>query len=467
MQAGNIYAGYNPILDTDSYKPSHYRQLPKNSQYVSEYVESRSEDVDIVFFGLKQQLHKWEQNPITEAMIREANDYLVPHGVPFNKEGWEYIVDVHEGRLPLAIEAVPEGTVVRGQNVVAQLINTDERLPWLPGYVEPPMLRSCWYPSSVATLSRECRKVIKYYLELTADSIEGLDFKLHDFGARGATTEEAAGIGGAAHLAVGWQGTDTISALRVAREVYGCPMAGFSIPASEHSTVTSWGREHEFDAYENMIDQFGGDGKIFANVIDSYDPMAAIEKGFGGTLREKVINNGGTIVLRPDSGNPVTMSRDIILKCMDVFGCEFNEKGYKVLPGYIRVIYGDGINRTSIGQILEELRVHRISAENIAFGMGGALLQGVTRDTYRWAMKASSIMIQGTWHDVYKDPITDSGKRSKRGRLALINNDGNWETVSRDLAVAEGWLNHLVPVFKDGKILHRSNFDDIRRRAAV
>ncbi|MDD1616164.1 MAG: putative nicotinate phosphoribosyltransferase, partial [Methylococcaceae bacterium NSP1-2] len=102
----------NLILNTDSYKSSHYLQYPQGMQFVSSYIESRGGDYqDIVFFGLQMFIKSYLLTPITAAMIDEAEQILVPHGVPFNREGWEYILKTHNGFLPIRIEAMPEGMV--------------------------------------------------------------------------------------------------------------------------------------------------------------------------------------------------------------------------------------------------------------------------------------------------------------------------------------------------------------------
>lgn len=453
----------NIILMMDGYKHSHHRQRPRATQYLSSYIEARKAGSLITFFGLQTLMDLWENNPITMEMIEEAAEYLDEYGTGWNREGWEHIVRAHNGRLPLLVEAVPEGTVVNSRNVVAQVINTDPECAWLSSAVETALLRAAWYPSTVASLSREIKAVIRYYMEQTCDSLDGLEYKLHDFGARGVSSSESASLGGAAHL-INFNGTDTLEALPLLRRVYRADKnVGKSIPAAEHSTITAWGREWEAKAYENMIDQFGGKGRMFAIVIDSYDPKAAVAEILGGPLKEKVQNNGGTLVARPDSGDPVEMARDVILGLMDQFGCEFNSKGYKVLPPYIRVIYGDGINKDSITLILEELKKNRISADNIAFGMGGALLQSVTRDTYNWAMKASAIQVNGQWYDVYKDPQSDQSKASKRGVLALIEEEGLFHTIRKE--ELNGRKNHLVPVFCNGSMVNAWTFSSIRKRA--
>ncbi|MEM7430519.1 MAG: nicotinate phosphoribosyltransferase [Pseudomonadota bacterium] len=452
----------NPILNVDSYKTSHYLQYPPGAEVVSSYIESRGGDYDnAVFFGLQFFLKEYLSKPITREHIEEAADILAAHGVPFNRSGWEYILDTHGGYLPLEVEAIPEGTRLPISNVLVQVQNTDPKTAWLTSYVETALLRAVWYPTTIATRSFECRETIRKALEDTADSIDGLEFKLHDFGARGVSSRESAEIGGAAHL-LSFLGTDTINGITAARRYYGADMPGFSIPAAEHSTITCWGREREVDAYRNMLNQFAGTDKLVAVVSDSYDLFNAIDNLWGSSLKEQVVNNGGTVVIRPDSGNPADIVCESIRRLMDRFGYRENSKGFLVLPDYVRVIQGDGISPTQIRQILSVMKIHRLSAENVAFGMGGELLQNVNRDTMQFAMKASAIQIDGEWSDVYKDPVTDAGKASKRGRLALVNDDDSVRTIREvDLADQD---NLLRPVFRNGELLVDDSFDVVRNR---
>lgn len=454
----------NPILNIDSYKASHYLQYPPNTEYVSSYIESRGgKYAEGVFFGLQIFLKQYLGSPITAQHIDEAEDILTQHGLPFSRANWEYILKEHNGYLPLKIQAVPEGYVIPTQNVLCQVTNTDPKCGWLTSYVETAMLRAVWYPMTVATISWHCRKVIDKYLKLTADSLDGIDFKLHDFGARGVSSFESAAIGGLAHL-VNFQGTDTVPALVLARSCYGEEMAGFSIPAAEHSTMTSWGQSGEKAAYENMLDTFAGEGKAVAVVSDSYDLWHAIDQIWGDALHDKVKNNGGTVVIRPDSGDPVRTTLEVVERLMDKFGYSLNNKGYRILPDYIRVIQGDGINAESLESILKTLKNNKISADNVAFGMGGALLQKLNRDTMRFAMKASYACVDGEWRDVFKDPITDKGKRSKRGRLALVKTDkGGYKTIREE--ELNGQRNVLQAVFENGKLLQDWTLKDVRRRA--
>ena len=453
----------NPILNVDSYKVSHYLQYPPGTEYVSSYVESRGGPFhETLFFGLQAFLRQYLAMPVTAEHIVEAEALLTAHGLPFNRSGWEYIVKVHGGRLPLEIRAVREGSVVPIRNVLVQVVNTDPNVPWLTSYVETALLRALWYPVTVATLSFACKRIIYRYLSATADSFDSLPFKLHDFGARGVSSAESAALGGLAHL-VNFQGTDTVAALLAARAWYDEDMAGYSIPAAEHSTMTAWGQDREADAYANMLRRFGGPGRAVAVVSDSYDLWHAIGHIWGVQLREAVINHGGTLIVRPDSGDPVQVVADAVELLMQRFGAHHNNRGYRVLPDYLRVIQGDGINLQTIQAILSELKRRRLSADNVAFGMGGALLQKVNRDTLQFAMKASAIAVAGEWRDIQKTPITDPGKRSKPGRLALVNSADGYRTVRREeLGRAS---DQLETVFRNGEIMSSQTLADIRMRA--
>ncbi|MEW5251023.1 nicotinate phosphoribosyltransferase [Microbulbifer discodermiae] len=457
-------ANRNFILNADSYKASHYLQYPPGTSQVSSYIEARGgEFKQAVFFGLQMFIKEYLARPITGGDIDEAKAVFEAHGVPFNEKGWCYILETHKGYLPIEIQAIPEGTLVPVGSAMVQVTNTDPNCAWLTSYVETALLRAVWYPTTVATVSWHCRQVIQRYMQETCDDIGGIGFKLHDFGARGATTEEAAALGGAAHL-VNFQGTDTLSGIMAARRYYGADMAGFSIPAAEHSTITAWGRENEAAAYANMLQQFAGPGKLVAVVSDSYDLWNAIDNIWGDELRGKVEASGGTLVVRPDSGDPVTIVTETIERLMNKFGYKVNGKGYRVLPDYIRVIQGDGISQRTIEAILKAMEQRNQSADNIAFGMGGELLQKVNRDTMKFAMKASAAKVGEIWREVYKDPVTDRGKRSKKGRLAVIR-DGKGVVKTIGVQDLGQRVNLLQSVFKNGRLTREFNFDQVRTNA--
>ncbi len=457
----------NLLLNTDSYKASHWLQYPPGTDATFFYVESRGGLHDrTVFFGLQALLKQYLSRPITHADVDQARDLFAAHGEPFNEAGWRYIVDQHGGLMPLRIRAVPEGTVVPVHNALMTIESTDPQAFWVPSYLETMLLR-IWYPVTVATVSWHARQTIRSFLEQTSDDPEGqLPFKLHDFGSRGVSSLESAAIGGAAHL-VNFLGTDTVSALLYAQAFYHEPMAGYSIPAAEHSTITSWGRENEVAAYRNMLRQFAKPGAIVAVVSDSYDIYHAIREHWGTALREEVIASGATLVIRPDSGDPVEVVAESLRLLDEAFGHTVNGKGYKVL-NHVRVIQGDGINPSTIRAILQRITDAGYAADNVAFGMGGALLQRVDRDTQKFALKCSAARVNGEWIDVYKDPVTDAGKQSKRGRLTLARHReyGQYRTVpAGDAMPPAGFDDAMVTVWENGVLLRDETFAEVRGRA--
>ncbi|HEY0502033.1 MAG TPA: nicotinate phosphoribosyltransferase [Lysobacter sp.] len=464
----------NLLLNTDSYKASHWLQYPPGTDATFFYVESRGGTYDrTLFFGLQAILKETLARPITHADVDEARDLFAAHGEPFNETGWRYIVDHHGGLLPIRIRAVPEGTVVPTHNALMTIESTDPMAYWVPSYLETMLLR-IWYPVTVATISWHAKQTIRQFLERTSDDPEGqLPFKLHDFGARGVSSLESAAIGGAAHL-VNFMGTDTVSGLCLARAHYHEPMAGYSIPAAEHSTITSWGRDNEVEAYRNMLRQFARPGSIVAVVSDSYDIYHAIREHWGRTLKDEVVRSGATVVIRPDSGDPVAVVHQCLELLDEAFGHTVNGKGFKVL-NHVRVIQGDGINPTSIRAILERVTSAGYATDNVAFGMGGALLQQLNRDTQKFALKCSAARVNGEWIDVYKDPITDKGKQSKRGRMTLLQHReyGQFRTEPvpaeaaslADVHKPMGFDDAMVTIWEDGRIVHDWTFADVRARA--
>merc|ERR1719353_1531790 len=341
----------------------------------------------------------------------------------FYEEGWRYILDKHGGKLPLAIKSVPEGSVIPNKTVLFTLVNTDPKCFWLTNFMET-LLVQVWYPMTVASNSRYQKITIQKYLEETGNEEWGIPggsvFKLHDFGFRGVSSVESAAIGGCGHL-VNFLGTDTVAAMVCARTYYGAGIAsGHSIPASEHSTITSWGVDGEVDAMENMLKSYP-EG-IVACVSDSFNIWRACKDYWGGKLKDQIKarcadGKFGRLVVRPDSGDPAETCTKILQILTECFAEDVTETstGHKLLPPYIRVIQGDGVDWESIPAILESLKQAGFAADNMVFGSGGALLQKVNRDTFKCAFKCSEITVSGTTREVFKDPITDLGKASKKG----------------------------------------------------
>lgn len=466
----NINRLNNTILNTDSYKLSHYLQYPEKMTSSFGYGVARKafDDQDeVTFYSLQYIIDNYLSTPITMDDINYAEKFVLAQNMPFNRSGWEYIVKEHNGKLPIIIKALPEGETVKIKNVLFTVESTDPECRWLTTYVETMLMRA-YYGTTVASFSRYVKKIINDSLNKTADDPESeILIKLHDFGARGVSSQESAGIGGSAHL-INFIGTDTIAGMVFAHEAYSAELEGLgvSIPASEHSTMTVYGKEQEYEAYQNMVDKFARRGSIFACVSDSYDIFNAVRNIWCRTdLLDKVENIGATVVIRPDSGDPVDTPIKVIEILMEERGYKVNSKGYKVLPDYVRVIQGDGMEPSSIKRFLEKMEKKKISTSNIVFGMGGGLLQKLDRDSFGFAIKLSSANIDGKDIDVYKDPITDKGKTSLKGRLKLIKFNGEYRTVREDEFLE--YQNQLRVVFENGTCYNKQSFQDIRERAKL
>jgi len=462
----NALSVQNPIFDTDSYKYSHAGQYPEGTQFVSSYIEPRRgwDGIEkVLFFGLQVELMKLAAIRITQAMIDEAVPVLKAHGLELYAQGWQRIVDAHEGRLPVLIEALPEGTLAPVGIPQMRIVNTDPAVWWLPSFLETRLLRAVWYPSTVATLSHYVMGEIRDRMRITDGSTEGAEFKLHDFGARGASSGESAALGGLAHL-VSSRGTDTAMALVYARNFYGADMAGFSIPATEHSTMTALGERGELAQMRRLLEK--NPTGLLACVSDSYDLMRAVRDYWGDALKDQVLARDGVLIVRPDSGDPLEIVPDVIEALMAQFGYQTTAQGYRLLNDKVRVIQGDGVNKVSIVEIMDRMIERGLAIGNIAFGMGGGLLQKVDRDCFSYSMKASANFRDGAWVDVYKDPVTARGsKTSKRGRQGVMRCDGGG-FVARRLENIPPGRDALEPVFRDGEMLRIQSLDEVRARSS-
>lgn len=455
----------NLLLNTDCYKHSHYIQYPPGTEYISSYIEARGGPFPaVVHMGLQAFIMEYLMKPITLADIDEAELVCEWHKIPFYREGWMGVLNEYDGYLPVEIEAVPEGTAIPVRNVMVQLVNTDPKYYWVTSFIETALLRGVWYPSTVCTLSWMCKQIIRQALVESADDPEAIvRALLHDYGARGVSSQMSAAVGGMAHL-VNFHQTDTMAGSVAAMRYYGMPATGVSSPSAEHSTITAWGKDHEADAYRNLVEAYDGWPYIVV-VSDSYDLENAIKNIWGKELKSLVENAKSPIFVRPDSGYPPTVVADSIEWLMESFGHNVNTKGYKVLPPCLRICQGDGININSLKDIYKEMHKRKLSSENVAFGMGGGLLQQVNRDSMHFAMKANAAKVNGEWRAVNKKPSDSGLKESKPGRLALIKENGEYKTVARD-SVSES-ENLLETVFRNGKLLKRQSFKEIIARSEL
>lgn len=460
---------------TDSYKITHCDML-YDTKYVYEYFTARkcmsnnlldvTKKDQIVFVGLQYLIKKLENFRITNEFIEEFVDYVKLHFdfVPIKLiEKWLYIKDKFNGKLPLKIEALTEGTVITSNTIVMTISNTDPECAFLPSYFESYLLH-VWYPSTIATNGLKIKKLLYKYLNESADTTDSIDFMLHDFGYRGVSSDESAMIGGCAHL-MNFKGTDTIVALDFAKKYYDSNMAGYSVCATEHSIMTQYGQLGEFNVIKNLLNDFND--KLLSIVIDSYDPYNVVEE-LGQKFRDQINNRKHKLILRPDSGNPIEVIGNILQILSKYFEPIINSKGYKYF-NKIGILWGDGISSNTIQEICDYLIVNKWDVSIFVFGMGGGLLQKVNRDNYSWACKTSYILRSNGGIEVFKNPITSNNKKSHGGIWSVVkHSDNSLSNYKIDPllysfdSINKSYSDELKLVYFNGKSYNSTNLNNIK-----
>jgi len=455
----------------DSYKYSHSSQYPSNTVSMYSYMESRGGKYEAtVFVGLQYYLVKYLTIPVTLQELEKTKLKAAAHGIPFDYDGWLHIINNHNGLLPIKIKAVKEGSLIPVKHVLLTIESTDPAVPWIAGFVET-LLMKIWYPTTIATKSYYVKQMLTKY-----GSPGWAQFAYHNFGDRGATSVEAAAIGGMAHLTQ-FSGTDNFNALDLCEDFYEEPMAGYSVYATEHSTTTSYGRDGEEQFVYNQL-LANPDKPIMSFVADSYDVYNFTEfcTAPGSRIRNLVESRPHQkLVLRPDSGNPLEVLPKMLNIAFHNGAITTGPKGAYIFTDFA-FLWGDGITPETIELILKALIELGYAAENFVFGSGGDLMQNINRDTQRFAIKCSNITVakssgqglQRTHYnediDVYKDPITDPGKASKRGKVTTW-----YDTLSGE--ITQGLVNTppnldciclLQTVFENGKVVKPTILAEIR-----
>jgi nicotinamide phosphoribosyltransferase len=429
----------NLILNADSYKASHYKMYPENTTGQYAYIEARVKNETIIPFGLQMAIKKYLLTPVTLDDIEEAEELLPLHGLPFNREGWLKIVNEYNGLLPITIKGVLEGTPTQSSTPIVTIECEDDELFWLPSYIETWLQRAIWYPSTIASNDYKNYKILKESYDRTSDNVENIVYSYHSFGSRGVTSEESAEVGGLAHLLY-FKGTDDLPAIRAAKEYYGVSMAGFSIPATEHSVQCAYGDANQLDYLKTVINSCKS-GDIVSIVLDGYDIFRDTEL-LCKELKDHIIESGVKIVVRLDSGDAYEVAPKVIDIIESYFGHTVNSKGFKVL-NHVSLIQGDGIDTPIMKGLCSMIELLGYAAETLVYGSGGGLLQKVNRDTYSFAQKTSAMKINGVWVDTVKNPITSRAKKSKGGRFDDLN---------------------LTTYYHNGKLLVNDDLNTIRER---
>lgn len=472
----------NILLMTDVYKLGHMRMYKPGTTKVYSYLCARSDKKEqkALFFGLQPYLKVLEKG-ITQEDAEEFFAYYTEIlGAHPPKDITEKInALVKLGHIPLEIKAVPEGTLIENKNVLATVTNTHPDFYWVVGFFESLLLK-VWNTTSVATLSHKFKTFAKEMTEKTSDSGFLLPFLVHDFGYRGVSSEQTAELSGAGHL-VNFAGTDTIPAVKFVKENYMAEgLVGASVPASEHSIHCSFGPtdQDEIDYVTNMM-ELNPTG-IVSVVSDAYDYWRMLTKTLPA-VKDKINAREGKYVVRPDSGDPMKILcgdetaevgtpeyKGTFRLLEETFGATVNSKGYKELNPKIGVIYGDGMYFDRYKAILEKMAEMGYANTNLVVGIGGLLLQQHNRDDLGFAFKATYAEINGEPVELYKDPITDPGKKSHKGLMHLmsykVGNVVKYETHDQQTWETEAG-GELKQVFLNGKVTKEYTFDEIRKNA--
>lgn len=460
----------NVLTLADSYKYSHYKQYPAGVVNMYDYAEARStkEYEQTLFVGLQGLLKEYFTAPITEEDVKEAELYASIHGVPFNTAGFMKIINNYGGYFPITIKSVPEGILVPNKNILftIELTINDSDLFWLPSWMET-FLMKVWYTCTVASRSYDIKSNIIEMSKIT-DETPFVDYSFLNFGDRGCTSVEAANLGGFAHLTC-FRGTDNFGSIKYTKEFYNVAIEeidniGHSAVASEHSSVTAWGRNNEREMVLTYLNN-NKNQNLIACVGDSYDIFKFTEMVTSGEFKEKIESDDyPTFVIRPDSGYPVDIINQI-LNIMEKNNVRYtlNSKGYKIFNKY-RILWSDGVTKQNIKDVLSSAILRKYSTQNFVFGMGGGLVQNLNRDTLGFAIKCSELTFDdGATLDIYKDPITDSGKKSKRGKVTTYFNKKTSEFFTDIVGKENEYIINIVqPVFVNGKLIKEFTLTEVR-----
>ena len=478
------------MLLADAYKLHHRVQYPKGTEIVYSNFTPRQSLIpnvnEVVTFGIQKVIKEFLINEFNDNFFSEPKERVVSDYVRVMKNVFfdpnpetKHIEDLHDlGYLPLSIKSLPEGTLCPLRVPMLTIENTNPKFFWLTNFLETLISCELWQSCTSATIAYQYRKLVEGYAKETGGDLGFLDYQCHDFSFRGLSSVNSAINSGLGHL-ISFCGTDTMPAILAAEEYYNSniekEMIGTSVNATEHSVMTAGGSD-EKETFLRLLTEVHPKG-ILSVVSDTWDFWNIVGNVLP-QIKDVIVAREGKLVIRPDSGDPVKivcgdLSSDndiirggLIESLWNTFGGTINDKGYKVLDGHIGAIYGDSITLKRASDICKNLQEKGFCSTNIVFGIGSFTYQFNTRDTFGFAMKATSVTINGEEKAIWKAPKTDDGtKNSKRGRVAVIKNNLN-KIVCLDGLTKNDNIegNLLVEIFKDGKLLVDESFSTIRNR---
>lgn len=493
-----------PIHMSDFYKTDHRRQYPVGTQGVYANMTPRGSRIPgidkVVVFGLQYFIKEYlitrfnrdffdkPRHEVVGRYKRLLDNTLGPNAVPM-----DHIHALHQfGHLPLRLKALPEGSLCPMRVPLATLVNTHPDFFWLTNWIETLMSTVVWHPITSATIAHQYRMLLNEAAKLTSDIPEFVQWQGHDFSMRGHASVESGCASGAAHL-LSFTGTDTIPSIDWLEQYYDadveCELVGGSVPATEHSVMCMGGEVSEYETFRRLIEDVYPTG-IVSIVSDTWDYWKILTETLP-SLKEKIMKRDGKVVVRPDSGDPVLIicgdntagypakydsAGRLIYQHSDVpqykgtvqllwetFGGKTNSKGYKQLDPHIGCIYGDSITFDRAKAIVTKLQQQGFASTNIVFGIGSFTYQMVTRDTFGFAIKATSGVINGERISIFKKPKTDDGLKNSAKGLLRVNPD---LTLSEDVSPEEEQEGLLQVIFENGQPGRTQSLAEIRARLA-
>lgn len=486
----------NPLTAIDFYKADHRRQYPAGTTEVYANFTPRSAklgrvladrfDDKVVFFGLQYfirhfLIEAWNEQFFAKdkASVVAAYQRRMDCALGKGAIDAEHIAALHDlGYLPLQIKALPEGTRVPIGVPVLTVVNTHPDFFWLTNYIESVISCYLWKPITSATTAFEYKRLLTDYARHTGAPDGFVQFQAHDFSYRGMSSPQDAAISGLAHLTAFW-GTDSVASIDLAEDYYGANaeqgMIGCSVPATEHSVMCMGMQDGELATFRRLLTDLYPTG-IVSIVSDTWDFWKVVTE-YTVALKDVILARDGKLVIRPDSGDPVkivagdpdapagTPQRKGAIECLwEVFGGTVTATGHQMLDPHIGLIYGDSITLDRAQGILSGLEAKGFCSANVVFGVGSYTYQHVTRDTFGFAMKATSGVVNGERRDIFKDPKTDSGtKRSAKGLLRVERENGTLVLHDRQTEDQEA-QGLLQCVFSNGLLMQAHSLDGIRAR---
>jgi nicotinamide phosphoribosyltransferase len=476
----------NFILTADSYKVGHIKHLPAGTLRSHSNVVARKPFVDkehgieineIVVLGPQVVAQILASIRITDDMIDEAEIEITEQGYDFPRAEWEAIRDL--GYIPLIIRSVPEGTVLPVGLPIMSVENTVDGFAWLPAYVETWVQDIVWTMSTIASKVRYLRQKVDYFCKATDTPVEAGEYMIHNFGDRGAGGQDRAIMAAIAH-GVFFSGSDSLRTNRYLKAYYNTdgPVLS-SVDANEHSTVcanSDCEKKDDSAAFEMTLENLkrvvertnrGVGVPVQSCLIDTFDDERYI-KEFVIPNWPRISEIGGKYVCRPDSGNAVEKPIEVVRWLLEGLNDEhgfvnINENGIGFLPENLGVIQGDGLKLWDFERIFNIAILEGLAASNFVFGFGGGMTNGSTRDDFSFSMKATANKrADGTWVNLQKDPKTDPGKKSLKGRVTVTRSVyGDGELVVGELGFVK---SEMVVIYDDGDAT-TVTFDEVRGRA--